>query len=431
MNALEQLDLYLNDVRLAVLHEAGMGYAALTYDPAILDRYGEGAVLLSLGLPLRAETYPGVETRPFLEGLLPEETNREVLADELRLDRRDVFGLLRELGLDTAGAVVITRAGEPIPSQAATVKWLTPEELEQRIGNLPYAPLGVDPAGEIRLSLPGVQDKIGIVQDEAGRIGLSVAGYPTTAILKPPSTRRDRSGELLFPDLPANEAYCMRIAAHAGLSVAPVAIRHVAGEQCVIVTRFDRREVDGVVERIHQEDACQALRIPPETKYEERGGPALRQIAELLRAFSTSPLPDRLALLDQQVLHVLVGNTDAHGKNVSLLYAEGGIRLAPLYDVVSTRVYPRHSSYAAMTIGGELVIDHVDLAAFGRAYEECGLPRELAARRVPRLAARIAVAAVTAREEAETEGWDRPVVGEIHALVDAAVRRFVPDAVAG
>jgi serine/threonine-protein kinase HipA len=429
VSPLEQLDLYLNDSHLAVLHEAGMGYASLTYDPEVVNAYGEGAVLLSLGLPIQAAPYPGVETRAFLEGLLPEENNRDVLADELRLDRGNVFGLLRELGLDMAGAVVITGAGEPIPPRAPSVLWLTDDELVERINNLPYAPLGVDREGEIRLSLAGVQDKLAIVRDDAGRIGLPKDGHPTTDILKPPSTRRDREGELLFPHLAENEAYCMRVAAHAGLSAASVEIHRPAdGQPCVIVTRFDRREVDGVVQRIHQEDACQALRIPPERKYEEHGGPSLGQIAGLLGAYSTSPLPDLLALLDQQVLHVLVGNTDAHGKNVSFLYEEGGIRLAPLYDVVSTRVYLRHSRYAAMTIGGELLIDDVDLEAFQRAYEECDLTAELATRRVPQVVARILKAADAAHDEAQTEGWDETIIGDIHQRIAKVARRLVPDA---
>jgi len=419
VNGLERLDVYLDKEKVAVLIGAGGGYAALAYEPAIVATYGDGAVLLSLGLPVREETYPGVQTRPFLDGLLPEGDSRQAIAAELRLDRADVFGLLRELGRDVAGALVIVPAGEPPEAPVGSVRWLRDEELEAEIVALPYAPLGVRREGEVRLSLAGVQPKLGLVRDADGRLGLPLNGHPTTHILKPSATARDRQGQLLFPELAENEAFCLRLAAHAGLSSAAVEIvRAVADEPCVLVERYDRHVDAGArVVRLHQEDACQALRVPPERKYEEHGGPTLQQVSQLLERYSREPIPDRYRLLDAQLLHVLVGNSDAHGKNVSFIYRDGAVGLAPLYDVVSTAVYPQHPRDLAMRIGGERFLEDVSAASFEQAYEDCGLRAALARRRLPETIDRLLAAADAALADAERERWRTAIVDQVHDRV--------------
>lgn len=110
-----------------------------------------------------------------------------------------------------------------------------------------------------------------------------------------------------------------------------------------------------VIERLHQEDFCQALGIVPEQKYQQEGGPSLKQSFALVREVSSAPVIDLAQLLDDVVFNYIVGNNDAHGKNLSLLYRPGGgaleIRLAPLYDVVSTLYYRELSRDMAMRIG--------------------------------------------------------------------------------
>lgn len=161
----------------------------------------------------------------------------------------------------------------------------------------------------------------------------------------------------------------------------------------------------------------------PERKYEEHGGPSLQQIAALLGDYSAAPVPDRYALLDYALFNVLVGDTDAHGKNVSFIYRDGGVRLSPMYDVVGTAVYPRHSRRLAMTIGGEIMIDDVDLKAFERAYDECGLSAALARRRIPETLEKIVAALTPTLDEASAEGWRRPIADEIAARVSDVAER--------
>jgi serine/threonine-protein kinase HipA len=74
----------------------------------------------------------------------------------------------------------------------------------------------------------------------------------------------------------------------------------------------------------------------------------------IVRERSTAPLLDAQQLLRWIGFVLLAGNSDGHGKNLSLLY-EGGARprLAPFYDLVCTRVYPGLDRFLAMGIGGQ------------------------------------------------------------------------------
>jgi serine/threonine-protein kinase HipA len=164
----------------------------------------------------------------------------------------------------------------------------------------------------------------------------------------------------------------------------------------LLVERYDRvhQQASGgesIVERVHQEDFCQALGVVPETKYQREGGPSLKDCFRLLREVSIAPVIDLVRLLDAVIFNYLVGNNDAHGKNFSLLYPRAGIedvqvRLAPLYDLVSTIYYPELSQEMAMKIGGEYSSANVTPQSFEKLAEEAGLAKPLVRRRVPELA---------------------------------------------
>jgi serine/threonine-protein kinase HipA len=209
-------------------------------------------------------------------------------------------------------------------------------------------------------------------------------GAPSTHILKPAVER--------FAGVVFNEAYCMKLAAAAGLPVAKTEIRRVEDVEYLLVERYDRthrQNSEGVpvLERLHQEDFCQALGIVSENKYQKEGGPSLKQCFALLREVSSAPVLDLARLLDAVIFNYLVGNNDAHGKNFSLLYRGLGTasmetRLAPLYDVVSTRYYPELTRELAMKIGGEYSSDRVTKTNFEQLAEDAGLAKPLVRRRV-------------------------------------------------
>ena len=311
--------------------ERHQGRPRLTYTQATLDRYALGTPLLSLSLPVRAERFPQGVVRAFLDGLLPEGEPRRAIARDLGVPAGDTFGLIRALGRDCAGAVVIQPSDEPAPPLATTTtaEPLTDEEIELLVRDLRSAPLGV--GGRVRISLAGVQEKLVLTRMPDGRWGRPVDGTPSTHILKPEIAA--------YPHMVENEALCMRIAKHLGVAVAHVETTEIAGRKLIVVERFDRQVAsDGTVIRLHQEDLCQATGTPPELKYEEDGGPSFQTIARII---ATVIGPDSLGrLLESVVIHCLVGNGDAHSKNYSLLHdPAGSLRVSPLYDILSTLHY--------------------------------------------------------------------------------------------
>lgn len=322
----EELAVWLNGVRIAVIERR----LRLTYTDDALQRYELGVPLLCLKLPLRDETYPQGVVRAFLDGLLPEGEARRVVARDFGVRENDTFGLIQALGRDCAGALVIQPAGEPAPAQPTTLtaERLSDNEIADLVDNLRSAPLGA--GGRVRISLAGVQEKLLLTRMPDRSWGRPVDGTPSTHILKPEIAD--------FPKTVENEAFCMRVARHLELPVANVETMTVNGRRLLIVERFDRAVyADGAVERIHQEDFCQATGRLPTMKYEEDGGPSLRQIADILQSAKAGSVE---ALLRAVTLNLVVGNGDAHGKNFSLLHEPSGeLTLAPLYDVVSTLQY--------------------------------------------------------------------------------------------
>jgi serine/threonine-protein kinase HipA len=326
----DELDVWLYGTRVAQI-ESDRGRPRLTYTAEALERYQLGTPLLSLSLPVREERYPQGVVRNFLDGLLVEGDARRRVAREVSVRADDTFGLIRALGRDCAGAIVIQPSDEPQPPPTTTLgaEPLTDQQLEQLVSNLESAPLGV--SGRVRVSLAGVQDKLLLSRMPDGTWGRPVDGTPSTHILKPEIAA--------YPETVANEAFCMRVAKAIDLPAAEVSTMVVGGRKLIVVERYDRRvEDDGTVHRLHQEDFCQATGIAPSDKYEEDGGPSLRRVADIVSAVAN---PDSLErLLRATTLNVLVGNGDAHAKNFSLLHQESGqLTLAPAYDVMSTVVY--------------------------------------------------------------------------------------------
>ncbi|HVB71707.1 MAG TPA: HipA domain-containing protein [Acidimicrobiales bacterium] len=327
----DELAIWLHGDRVATVSREANNRLRLRYTQDALARYELGTPLLSIGLPLTDVHYPNAKTRSFLDGLLPEADQRRAVAEQLNLNSNDTFGLIRELGLDCAGAIVVQPAAKPAPREATTLTAapLTEEEIVERVANLKSAPLGV--TDRVRISLAGVQQKLLLTRMPDGRWGAPIDGTPSTHILKPEV--RD------LPNAVENEAFCMRVAHNLGLRTASIETTEYGGRKLIVVERYDRvTGASGDVERVHQEDFCQVLSLPPKTKYQQDGGPSLVRVAAVLRQFAQ---PDSLSrLLQATYVTVLVGNGDAHGKNISLLHhPDGSIELTPIYDVVSTLHY--------------------------------------------------------------------------------------------
>jgi serine/threonine-protein kinase HipA len=378
------LDVYLHRELVGHLIQNDGGQMGFDYAASWLQK--PEATPLSHSLPLREKRFTRKECRGYFSGVLPEESKRAIIARNLGISERNDYSMLERIGGECAGAVTFLPAGEALPASDDHYRVLSSPELAGILRELPRRPLLAGETG-IRLSLAGAQDKIA-VRVEGDVVSLPLDGAPSTHILKPAVEQ--------FAGVVFNEAYCMKLAAAVGLPVAKTEIRRVEDVEYLLVERYDRThrqnpEGAPVLERLHQEDFCQALGIVSENKYQKEGGPSLKQCFALLREVSSAPVLDLARLLDAVIFNYLIGNNDAHGKNFSLLYrGESTVnletRLAPLYDVVSTRYYPELTRELAMKIGGEYSSDKVSKANFEQLAEDAGLAKPLVRRRVPELA---------------------------------------------
>lgn len=356
MNA---LSVYLNGEPVGLLEESSDGLLRFTYASEWLER--DHAVPLSRMLPLSPDTYENKQARPFFAGILPEEAPRAAIARVLGISEGNDFAMLARIGGDCAGAVSLLPEGHSPLRPEEQLRVLDETELVRIIDELPRRPLMAGQEG-VRLSLAGAQDKLPVVID-GDTVALPLGNTPSTHIIKPESGR--------FKGLAANEAFCMELARRVGLSAASAALRVVGNTPCIVVKRYDRKVgPDGKVIRLHQEDFCQALGRPPERKYQQEGGPTAKECIGLLREWSTAPVLDIPAFLDALCFNLLIGNADAHGKNYSMIYADGKRSMAPLYDLVSTVMWRDISTRLAMNIGHGKAVNDMNPANFRRLAEE-------------------------------------------------------------
>jgi len=406
------LEVWWNDQLVGRLSQNQHGDLGFVYAPAWLaDTH---APPLSASLPKREKAFSKRECRPFFAGLLPEERQREVVAQWLGVSSANDFSLLDRLGGEVAGAIELvppgTQPSSLISRQSPTR--LDDAALLQLLDDLPRRPVLAGEKG-LRLSLAGAQPKVPVVLVD-GDVALPAPGQPTTHILKPPIER--------FRGTTENETFVMRLALAVGLDVAKVEPRAVRGRTFLLIERYDRFVgVDGRVRRLHQEDFCQALGIPPEKKYASEGGPDFRDCFTLVREQSAIPGPDVIALLDAAVFNVIVGNADAHGKNFSLLHRSDGPRLAPLYDLLSTAAYPDLSPTFAMKIGRRSTLGELDAKGWERFALEAGVGWPFVRQRVGEVAAGVAAQIPSVVADMQSLGLDAAVVHDLATLVGRRV----------
>lgn len=378
---METLEVYLCNRLAGNLMRAGDGSLGFQYDDSYLK--SPHAAALSNTLPLSDAPYGERDIAAFFSNLLPDESVRVRTAEILHLTPEDTFGLLRILGGDCAGAISFYEPGRsPIAQNQPSYRELTDTEASSLLKDLAHRPLGINE--EFRgISGAGAQDKlIACVRD--GHILLPLHGTPSTHILKPGIDR--------FPESVFNEWFCMRLASACGFETAAADIMTIGGDSYYVTTRYDRTTTGGRTERLHQEDFCQLLRCRPEIKYQDQGGPSLTDCVELIRSLRL-PASDLLSFVDRAIFNFLVGNGDAHGKNFSILYRNGIPRLAPVYDVLCTTVYPPIAKKMAMKFDGKFEFRWITagkiIRTFARAQVGEKLVRDSLERQVSSLHAHI------------------------------------------
>lgn len=283
---------------------------------------------LSPHLPLTGDPIvDGASTRPvqwYFDNLLPEEGQRVLLAADAKLDKADAFGLLAWYGAESAGSLTLSLP-DAAPQHAEPLRPLPDAELQARIEQLPKTPL--THAAIKRMSLAGAQHKLAVVVQN-GELFEPAGATASTHILKP-----DHPDEA-YPHSVTNEWFVMKLAKRLGLDVPNVHRRYVPAP-VYLIDRFDRIHTREGWQRRHAIDACQLLGLDAGFKYREG---SIVRLAELAKA-CRSPAVARTRLFSWLVFNVLVGNSDAHLKNLSFVVSHEGIQLAPFYDLLSVATY--------------------------------------------------------------------------------------------
>jgi serine/threonine-protein kinase HipA len=331
----ERLVVALNGRVVGLLDRAPNGAISFTYEKEWLAD-SRRAIPVSLSLPLREERYTGADVSAFFDNLLPDNDQiRRKVAAKVGAEGTDAFSLLNQIGRDCVGALQFVPEGDEItPPTRPEYLQLSDADVAEIIRNLATAPLGVRPSGEreLRISIAGAQEKTALFWNDGWCLPKGTT--PTTHILKPGLGKLPNG--LDMTQSVENEHFCLTLCRELGLEVAQSQIVDVDGIRILAVERFDRlRASDGRLLRIPQEDFCQALAVPPTRKYNNDGGPGIRECLGLL-AGSDYAEEDRLAFLKAQIVFWLIGATDGHAKNFSLFLTPGGrYRMAPLYDIMS------------------------------------------------------------------------------------------------
>ncbi len=352
------------------LDRAVNGEISFTYRPEYL---GRARPQLSMRMPLQSKSYPPARVLPFLDGLLPENREARRQIARARGVPDDPMSLLSVMGWDCPGAVQIT-PGDQVAEMLGRPGGLEPvsdREIGERIARLR------EHSSEWTLpkehwSLAGQQEKFALAQIRSAggtrRWAEAKGSAPTTHIVKPGIGRLHHQALV--------EHATMRAAAALGVNVAKTEYVEFDGQPAIVVERFDRIQLpSGAVQRIHQEDLCQATGRMPEFKYEEDGGPTSRDMAQILRGHSDNPDPELRHLADFVLINYATAAPDGHAKNVSIrILPSTDVRMAPLYDLASGLPYDKATvdRRLALAIGGERKVDRIHAAQWSRAARELG-----------------------------------------------------------
>jgi serine/threonine-protein kinase HipA len=377
-------------------------------------------------MPLAREPYSDGVARPFFSGLLPDDLARRRLAQNLGVSEKNPLALLEVVGKNCAGAVAMYPEGEkPHPVLREDCEILDDGQLLNILKSLHVRPLLAGEEG-MCLSLAGAQDKLAVgvwvnpknLSEE--KIALMKNGAPTTHIIKTPIEG--------FADSVHNEYFCLKLAAELRLPVANANIRNAGDMPYLLVTRYDRECNDeGDIIRIHQEDFCQALSVPPENKYEREDGPCIGDCVKLLERGSSRPAADKTAFMNLLIFNYLIGNADCHAKNFSFLYLGGKPRLSPAYDLICTAVYPELRKKMAMKIGGEYDPEKIFRRHWHRIVEDTAMARKVMDKSLEETAKAIIPAAEKLVEEMKSKDIYSPIFGEITDIIGLRARHILSE----
>ena len=366
----DHLVVWINDSIAGVLRPSDTRRSA---DTQLVFEPDPGARALTASSNGRLSPWNRTFAKNWFDGLLPDDRQRTAAEINYGIARGDTFGLLEAIGWECAGAISVLPEGQR--PETGAYRHLSSDEMWERLDALPLL-IRIDDLDDEenapRSSLGGAQEKM-LLRRSPGGVGdgwdLPLRGAPSTHIFKP-----EPAG---FDGLATAEAYCLLAASVVTESAEAEVLAEPGHRPVLIVTRFDRTTgPDGSIRRIHQEDGCQVLGLPPEQKYaaSAKAEPLHAQLARVLLTRSVDPVRELRRLLTQVTVNLAVGNADAHAKNYSFRHQGGDVTLAPMYDVCPTRAFRLSDNRASMPIAGRFRIDEITRGCLRDEAGAWGIP---------------------------------------------------------
>lgn len=355
------------------------GGVSFTYAAEWLD--WAPAFPISRQLPLRTDVQTGDHVHAVFENLLPDSPDlRRRIAERTSAQSDRPHDLLAAIGRDCVGAMQFLPPGaDPGDPFAIHGQPQSEAEIAATLRDLATTPLGLRPGEAFRISLAGSQEKTAYLRHQGAwmkPMGLT----PTTHIFKRPM---GMIGSIDMRDSVENEWLCLQLAGAMGFPVNAAEMAQFEDQRVLIVTRFDRATCpQGGLLRLPQEDFLQALGIPSAKKYQDHGGPGMREGFTLLEG-SMARAADQVLILKAQIVNWMLGAIDGHAKNYSLALTPGGSRMTPLYDILSaapTEAAFRHKDLRmAMAVGNRrhYRLDHIQPRHFDETAEAARVPPAL------------------------------------------------------
>jgi len=321
-------------------------------------------------------TYSSSTIKRFLENLIPEGEGLDDIASFAHISKNNTFAIMHSIGYDTAGALFFGEQGE---ANKPIFREILELELTKRIEELESKSIAIWDK-KVRLSLAGVQAKLPIIIKDK-KIGLANGTLSSTHIMKFQTKRNSY--------IVVNELFCMRLAKKIGLKVANVELRRFGKHPTLLIERFDRVYKKDFVERLHIIDGCQMLDLPPTYKYEQNFGTSrdvehIREGVSFKKMFESSkictvPAVAQLELLNWAMFNLIIGNSDAHGKNFSFFVDKKGIKITPFYDMLCVMMYDFDHNLA-MAYGDEFNPNEVHAYQLREFAEEVRVNHKLVAK---------------------------------------------------
>ena len=343
----------------------------------MVENYGNP---ISISLPFREGQFSAVETRNFFEGLLPEGFSRRAVANWIKTDEEDYVTILSVLGRECLGAIKVVEEENENDSSYEPLSIKEVKALAEE-----GATKSTQILMETHLSLTGATGKVGLYYDGSkDKWYLPKGDAPSTHIVKQSHVR--------LAQIVLNEQLCMFAAKESGIEIPEVFVVNTGSgkdsEVLYATKRYDRKANSGRIisgheapDRLHQEDFAQAMGIRAVDKYEKVDSGYLRKMFALVRENCADPIGEQKKLWKMVCFNYLIGNTDCHIKNYSLLYESNlkRIGVAPAYDIVCTGVY-NSTKEMSFYIEGEVNIEKINRKHFETAAKDVDMSVNMAMR---------------------------------------------------